>query len=431
MSKRSKFAWNPKAHQPHNVMTKWERNLQALLDIRSHAKLAAIVALKTPAIIAQYRELELVQPLNHYPIPEIFAVSTEVWGEQQAQVRASLLDLGVTSSLVRIPAWINNQELQTIYRFVLELEAQGIDVVVALLQDRASVLDPQAWQGYLERVLNLFSDRPRYYELGHAWNRKKWGTWHFEEYTRLAKIALTLRTEFPQATFVGPAVLDFEFHFAVGALHELQALAPFAKLSSLLYVDRRGGPENSQYGFDLVRKLRLLKAIATEFSSPAIPLWITEMNWPLKTPGEYSPVTVKQGYSEEQCANFLVRYYLLALSTGYCDRVYWWQLAAHGYGLIDNLDNRWRIRPAYSALKHLIRRLRNATFLGLSVDDDLYSFKFSDAQAHTWQILWSPNSSIPTYLEDVALLLDRDGREIPVTRSIAVSPSPLYAQLSN
>ena len=44
------------------------------------------------------------------------------------------------------------------------------------------------------------------------------------------------------------------------------------------------------------------------------------------------------------------------------ERVYWWRLAAHGFGLIDERADPWQPRPAWSAYLHLLRTLGEATF---------------------------------------------------------------------
>ena len=41
---------------------------------------------------------------------------------------------------------------------------------------------------------------------------------------------------------------------------------------------------------------------------------------------------------EETQADYLVRYYLLTLGTGLVERVFWWQVVARGYGLVDPAD---------------------------------------------------------------------------------------------
>ena len=59
----------------------------------------------------------------------------------------------------------------------------------------------------------------------------------------------------------------------------------------------------------------------------------------------------------------MARYLLLALAAGHVQRVYWWRLAARGFGLIDDTDPAaWRPRPAFFALQELLRQLAGAAF---------------------------------------------------------------------
>ena len=61
---------------------------------------------------------------------------------------------------------------------------------------------------------------------------------------------------------------------------------------------------------------------------------------------------------EQEQADYLVRYYLLALGTGAVERVFWWQMIAKGYGLVDPAG--LRRRPAFEAFKTLIRELEGS-----------------------------------------------------------------------
>ncbi len=63
---------------------------------------------------------------------------------------------------------------------------------------------------------------------------------------------------------------------------------------------------------------------------------------------------------EETQADYLARYYLLALASGMVERVYWWQLVAKGYGLVDPTG--LRRRPAFHALATLARTLEGCRF---------------------------------------------------------------------
>jgi hypothetical protein len=86
-------------------------------------------------------------------------------------------------------------------------------------------------------------------------------------------------------------------------------------------------------------------------------LWITEVNWPLKNQGVYSPTGRKECVDEETAAGYLNSYYEDAWQSEFVERVYWWQLIARGYGLIDvNDDNELRYRPAYYQFQKLLTK---------------------------------------------------------------------------
>ena len=139
----------------------------------------------------------------------------------------------------------------------------------------------------------------------------------------------------------------------------------FDGLASLLYVDRRGAPENRQLGFDTEGKVRLLAAIAgTARLVVSDRQWISEVNWPLRE-GPHSPAGKSVAVDEEAQADFLVRYFLLAAGTGRVERIDWWQLVAKGYGLCDpQADGSLRERPAFRAFATLIRELAGTTCHG-------------------------------------------------------------------
>jgi hypothetical protein len=135
----------------------------------------------------------------------------------------------------------------------------------------------------------------------------------------------------------------------------------FDVLTHHLYVDRRGAPENPQGRFALLEKLALARAISRSHRNCDEGLIITEFNWPLKGTGIHSPVGapyVSPGIrhndpsvSEEAAAAYLLRYILIAIGSGLAERVFWWSLVAHGFGLIDDQQETWRERPAYQVLQ--------------------------------------------------------------------------------
>jgi hypothetical protein len=96
--------------------------------------------------------------------------------------------------------------------------------------------------------------------------------------------------------------------------------------------------------------------------------------------------------SEFDYACYLVRYLLLCLCSGFVERVYWWRLVAHGYGLVDDRGGPLRKRPAYGACGVLCRVLQGASFVeaerrGDRGNDGIWVFRFSSGEGD-FRIAW-------------------------------------------
>ena len=255
---------------------------------------------------------------------------------------------------------------------VTRVHAAGHAVAVALVQDRAAVRAPARWQAFARETLAAVGDKVELVEVGHAINRVKWGVWGFEDHARLLDGMEALRGAYPGVRFMGPAVIDFEYPFLAAAL--ARGKFRFDVLSHLLYVDRRGAPENRQGRFDAVAKFALARAIGRWAGVKEDRLIVSEVNWPIKGTGVYSPVNSPYetagvrandpSVDEQTYADYMIRYLLLALCSGLVERVYWWRLVARGFGLVDDSDGvNWRERPAYGALRKLLEQVGTGTFL--------------------------------------------------------------------
>jgi hypothetical protein len=199
----------------------------------------------------------------------------------------------------------------------------------------------------------------------------------------------------------------------------------FDAVSSLLYVDRRGAPENPQAGFDTEWKVALLKAIAETARNSTGRCWITEVNWPLWE-GPHSPAGRSVSVDEETQANYLARYYLLALGTGLVERVFWWQLAARGYGLVDPADPaNPRRRPSFFAFQTLLRELAGATLervLPVPSPARLYLFRRPDGGQTA--VAWSTGGPATVCLPGPAVsAVGRGGEELAVPDGVEVPVS--------
>jgi hypothetical protein len=152
---------------------------------------------------------------------------------------------------------------------------------------------------------------------------------------------------------------------------------------------------------------------------------------------------------EQTQADYLARYYLLALGSGMVERVFWWQAIARGYGLVAPEDGRLRRRPAFAALAALERLLAGAEALGPVLGPVEGAMKASAeappaARRHRFRLpggdtliaAWSaaPPGAPPAEADLPApptAAWDRDGAELPPSPGLRVrlTASPRYFRL--
>jgi hypothetical protein len=415
------FAWNEFADQPHNVAPRRER-------LRHHVRhaggyiglIAQNLALAAP-VLKRYWKLRRAMHRTAVELGGPFAVSCSPAGDRNEDIVACLKDAGVRRTLVRIPSW-EHRTLGRHEAFARLLRSEGLDVTAALLQRRDDVLDLPSWQAFAGDVFSALSPHCSFFELGHAWNRTKWGVWDHKEYISLAQAAVPLAEKYG-VRLVGPAIIDFEFHLYPPTLRAV----PFDKVSSLLYVDRTGAPENAQFGWTTAKKIALWRAVVDCSLSGTKDCWITEMNWPIAGTGEYSPAPGKPSVTEEEQADYLVRYFIIAAASGLVERIYWWQLVAPGYGLIDSRDTPWRKRPSYFAFRNLIRRLEGSRFEGKINDRRVEIFLFRK-EGEEFAVGWTRTGAVDyTFHRTPKLVIGRDGEERrPAGARIRFEEKPQY-----
>jgi len=151
------------------------------------------------------------------------------------------------------------------------------------------------------------------------------------------------------------------------------------------------------------------------------------MNWPLAGAGEYSPAPGKPCVSEEEQANYLVRYFVICLASGFVERIYWWQLVAPGYGLIDNRGPEWRKRPAYFALRQMVRLLEGSRFQGKAQDAGAEVYWF-DKAGRKFAVCWARRERVEYEFPQIpALIIGRDGEERPAGAArVLLEENPQY-----
>ena len=319
------------------------------------------------------------------------------------------------------------------------LHTAGHSLTIVLVQDRRCVSDPGRWCAFVRTVLGQVGAIVEAVQVGQALNRTKWGIWSFAEYATLAEIAAAEARRYPSLALLGPAVIDYEPHYLLGALASLPPDVHFDGVGHLLYVDRRGAPENRQGRHATLEKLATLRAIAQLSPRTDDRLVITETNWPLKDTGIYSPIcspylfsgqTVDGGVDETTYGHYMIRYQLIALCSGLAERVCWWRLCAHGFGLVDDRDpSHPRPRPAYAMLRQFLVMTQGATFTGRpATPEGLHAFRFERADGSVFHIVYAQDGAADRRAGiDAARVEDACGNGLTDYQGLAPeSGAPIY-----
>lgn len=288
--------------------------------------------------------------------------------------------------LIRFYHHETEADWQKSIELIHQLTADNVSIMAALIQDRQAVINPDLWNKFLNIVIPAIADAVEHIEITHAYNRVKWGIWNNRELIALMQPAFALQKIYPQIKLTGPACIDFEYVPVITALKSLPKEQKFSALSHLLYVDRRGAPENRQGKFSTLEKVALLKSLAKTSDRCEDKVIISEVNWPVKHTHIWSPIMcpyvtpkwqrIQPGETEDVYAHFMLRYLAITICSGHVDQVFWWRLSAHGYGLIDDQNN-FRERPAFTALEFFLKLLGDARFeKKLASDKDTYLLEF-------------------------------------------------------
>jgi len=334
-----------------------------------------------------------------------------------------LEDLEVESILLRLKLW-ELENLDKLKEFILRTKPRKI--TLKILQDRENIENLELFKKNLTLIFSTLEGLVDIYEIGSTINRSKWGFFSVDEYNRFYKVAYNLQqTEFKEIKLIGSGVIDFEYHFTAHTLFNFFSYK-YDGIASLLYVDRRGAPENTQLGFTLSDKIAWLSTMVWLSPKASKKLYITETNWPLSGTAPYAPTSEKECVDEEEYANFMLRYYLLAFASQQVDSIAWHQLIAPGYGLVDNREG-IKKRVSYNTFKYMNKTLKNAQFLRLDIKRDYYILQCL-VNEKLLQIHWS---LLDTDLQNQEFfdVYDRDGIAIDGdVLQIGEKPTYIYIQ---
>lgn len=417
------FVWDKHSDQPYQLKDRNFKKRMRRREVFSILKtfLIALFILPLSLLMMPFIRRKTIDSDN------FFAMSVNL--DKEPSLTPQLLnELGAGHILVRCKLW-EIDKLEELNDFILSCEVPGgykaKEVTVNILQDREHIEDRELLEKDLRTIFStLHATR---FQIGSTINRAKWGFFSVDEYIRFYKTAYDLQQkEFKHIELIGSGVIDFEYHFTA---HTLFNLTPYKYdgVASLLYVDRRGAPENTQMGFNLLDKIAWLSTMIWLSPKSKNRLYITETNWPLSGTAPYAPTSETECVDEESYASFLVRYYLLAFASQQVDAVCWHQLIAPGYGLVDNRDG-IRKRSAFYAFKTLLTFVKGSQFLRLDIKRGYHILQCLKEDTLV-QIHWSMNEKIIKN-EEYFDAYSRDGKQI-TTEEITIYQSPVYLQIKD
>ncbi|MCO6400552.1 MAG: hypothetical protein J5I99_04900 [Verrucomicrobia bacterium] len=367
---REIWLWDEKSAQPINAWARRER--KRLYPFANHWTVVQATLRAAPRIFREYSSVMASAFAHPVSMAQRWGMSVEPRVDTWERERALL------PSAIRVPLLIRlyHHKGPEQWSFAMQagrsLAEAGHRVGFALCQDRRAIVDRVSWAAMCERAVANVADFADWIEAGHAINRVKWGLWDLRDYRVLLEPIAKLREIYPGLKWMGPGGIDFEYPHVLGALSGVSKGFQFHALSHHLYVDRRGAPEQRQGRFAALEKFALARAMARASGRCEDRLIVSEVNWPLANTGIYSPVCSPYLYpgqivgapnvSETDYARFMIRYLLQAACSGLVERVYWWRLASHGFGLVDEGAEPWRMRPAYRAWLRLLDVVGEATF---------------------------------------------------------------------
>ncbi len=292
-----------------------------------------------------------------------------------------ILELGMKDILIRLP--LSDVENLSKYRDFID-KLSDFNIIVNILQDRKHIEDQEMLKKSITTIFKTLSVKE--YQIGNAVNRKKWAFFTMDEYMLFYKTIQDIRdAQFKDIKLIGSSVIDFEYYFTIRTLFNLYKIK-YDKFSTLLYVDRRGSPQNHQMGLDLIGKIKLLYSMLILSPKSSNQIVITETNWPLSDAAPYAPTSEKETVLVADYALYMVQYYLMALSTGVVETIYWHQLVAPGYGLVDNRNSIEKY-PAFEAYKTMLYLLKGAKLLEFDFSKDIKYMRFKGEKEV--EVYWS------------------------------------------
>ncbi len=412
------FNWDNYSDQPAQLQDRAYKQMMRKRQLPSLLKTfgIALVMLPFSLIAMPFVKRKVIKQKDFFSMGVDF--------EREPETALELIEeIGVKNILLRFKLW-EMQNLEVLANFIEKCKNKNI--TLKILQDRENIEDLELLKKNLETIFTKLDGLVNNYEIGSTINRAKWGFFSVDEYNKFFLVAYGLKkTKFKNIKLLGSGIIDFEYHFTAHTLFNLFKYK-YDGVSSLLYVDRRGAPENTQLGFALSDKIAWLNTMVWLSRKTTNKIHITEVNWPLSGTAPYAPTSEKECVSETEYANYMLRYYLLAFASQQIDSLSWHQLIAPGYGLVDNRKGIVK-REAYTTFKYMLNSLNSAQFLRLDIKRGYYILQCL-VNEKLLQIHWSLKETTLKN-ENFFQVYSKNGNQI-YDEILEIGSSPLYIYIT-
>ena len=423
----SSYLWSEFSDQPYKIRdVKFKRKLYVLSLYSSLKVFLTSLLLPVFSIFFAFNKRSLMgREINSIglcvnvdsPIPVKTSPSNE-------QLVAMVEELGVTDLLIRIPLG-DFDNIESYFSLIDRFPDKN--VLVNILQDRQHVNDFSLAKSRMREIFLRLHKNVNSFQIGNSINRRKWGFVSQDEYFKFFKVAQDLKkAEFNSINLLGGNIIDFELPYYIRSLFHCSSIF-YNGVATQLYVDRRGAPENKQFGFDTISKINFYSLIMRASRKSHNNLYITEVNWPIENMESWAPAQGECMVSEPLQAAYLVRYYLMMIATGRVTKCYWHQLVAPGYGLVNNLGGELLKRDAYYCYKFLIKIFAGGTTRHFSEKNKLFRLAVETDEANV-QALWTNDHDIVVDIEPGQTVINMRGEPVLLNEdlSLCISGDVVY-----
>jgi len=245
------FIWDKYSDQPSVIKDKKYKSNMRKKELFSHIKtfFTASIFLPIALVTAPFAKRKSIDATA------LFALGIDIDKADAQTYKKLLQELDCKKILIRFPLW----QMSRLEEYALFIKNfSDYDILINIMQDREHIEDLVLLKSNLSAIFTSFEGVKKF-QIGTTINRAKWGFFSVDEYLKFYKVVYDVKVEkFPDFQLVGSNVIDFEYYYTTHTLFNFYKIK-YDALGALLYVDRRGAPENLQMGFNLSDKISLQK----------------------------------------------------------------------------------------------------------------------------------------------------------------------------